>query len=179
MTNEQYAAAVAQAAKQIPDASQIYVPPGFTRIIGREAERDRLATGERRAFGLIQSTGDMLPLPPELWRTPKALDVFRSGYLAGYYTFGEPVLVVLLDEPQAQTEVAAPKGRSGRPKGTGKQTTDALLVKRMHELLSARKANSRTEAAKMTLDEDGNHHGASHEASVSRLVKRYAETYGE
>jgi hypothetical protein len=68
---------------------------------------------------------------------------------------------------------------AGRPVGTGKQTTDALLVERMHALIVAGKANSRTDAASQILREDGVSHGASPEATVRRLRDRYTEHYGE
>lgn len=69
--------------------------------------------------------------------------------------------------------------RPHRPKGTGKQATDSSLVQRMHALIIAGKANSRTDAASQILKEDGDNHGASFEASQRRLRDRYTATYGE
>ena len=81
-----------------------------------------------------------------------------------------------LDKWIATLKTSAP---SGRPVGTGKQTTDAILVQRMHALITAGKANSRTHAVRQILKEDGVTHGASAEASERRLRDLYEKTYGE
>jgi len=67
---------------------------------------------------------------------------------------------------------SAPKANH-RPRGTGKQSTDAPLVEQMYTILTSGKAGSKTAAAKFVLqDRKGNI-----ESEVSRLVKRYGETY--
>jgi hypothetical protein len=74
--------------------------------------------------------------------------------------------------PGPESIVSAPKAKH-RPRGTGKQSTDAPLVQQMHAILTSRQAGSRTAAARVVLQgRQGNI-----ESDVRRLLKRYGETF--
>jgi hypothetical protein len=78
------------------------------------------------------------------------------------------------ERPPEKLKVRAPH----RPKGTGKQQTDAKLVKRMHKLLIGGLANNRTDAVRKILEQDKTLHGQSQEGTIKRLNSRYAKHYG-
>jgi hypothetical protein len=80
-----------------------------------------------------------------------------------------------IEEPAKNPKAGTPR----RPKGTGRQRTDAKLVKRMRKLITGGLVNNRTEAARAILKQDKTFHGQSEAGTIKRLTSRYAEHYGE
>src|SRR4051794_32632329 len=68
---------------------------------------------------------------------------------------------------------AAPPKSNHRPRGTGKQVIDEPVVQKMRELISAKKAGSATQAARLALD--GQKYN---DSDISRLRNRYKDKYG-
>jgi hypothetical protein len=133
------------------------------------------------------SWGIWKPLPALQWTTariykghgrpPMDLESKMSDYHFGL----DQVRISMAEIDGLWRELAAyQKARTPhRPKGTGKQATDAALVERMRELITNRRANSKTDAARQILKEDNDSYGQSKDATVKRLVARYTENYGQ
>jgi hypothetical protein len=67
----------------------------------------------------------------------------------------------------------------GRPKGTGRQITDAPLIEKMRELITGGQVGSVSQAARIVVSRTPGDHGASQDASITRLRKGYKAKYKE
>ncbi|MER9080605.1 hypothetical protein [Mesorhizobium sp. M0895] len=89
-----------------------------------------------------------------------------------------PSLMAWIDRLSGKSAPAKAE-KTGRPQGTGAETTDAPFVAMMRELLVSQRANSMADAAKKVIAQNPvlNSGNAQQESVVRRLSDLYKKTY--
>jgi hypothetical protein len=161
-----------------------HVPPkGFRPLLeivqqqGGPEALSLLCLGRLKAFVFDPQSGVIDPIQPLKWTYPLADRWISSGryttkeHPAPWHPPEPDKLILILENEAPAEEVRinnAPKPH--RPKGTGKQRTDEVLIERMHKLISDKQASSATNAVRRIIKEDGETHGAFEDSTVRRLT---------